>query len=99
MQKMNLGGAVKINKYGILVIFFIIVILLFTFSNKNVDVNKKSHNQINLRKLLIGLIQAANVGGYEVKKISSELDFHQKSKGKTLEGVDGKLILKNSFLA
>lgn len=49
---------------------------------------QKNPNSLNLRKLLIGSIQAAQKGGSEVFAVSATLDIHEKSKGKTKEGVN-----------
>lgn len=92
---MNLGGSVKINKCGIIILTLFFVLVLFYLSygragkkppNNNGYV--KNSNEINLRKLLIGSIQAAIVGGSEVLAVSKEIDLHKKSKGQTKEGAD-----------
>lgn len=46
----------------------------------------RNPNEINLRKLLIGGIQAAQMGGIEVVAVSN--DIRAKSKGKTFEGAN-----------
>lgn len=89
---MNLGGSVKINKCGMLILTLIIVLLTYymAFSKKdssNVGV-QKNPNYINLRKLLIGSIQAAEKGGIEVLTVSKDKNIHEQSKGKTLEGAN-----------
>lgn len=71
------------------------VILLFyyiLFSNSNIDYHRKHYtfmknpDEINLRKLLIGGIQAAQMGGLEVVAVSREIKAD--SKGKTKEGAN-----------
>lgn len=98
---MNLGGSVKINKCGIfilLIICFIAFYYLIINGGVNGDNNSSSRkdqygfsknpNEINLRKLLIGSIQAAQKGGFEVLTVSHNVDIHAKSKGKTFEGAN-----------
>uniref|UniRef100_U5ESQ0 Putative inositol monophosphatase 3 n=1 Tax=Corethrella appendiculata TaxID=1370023 RepID=U5ESQ0_9DIPT len=90
---MNFGGSIRINKCGVLILTILLLLLFYYMSwNKN---NKNSHfgfsknpNEINLRKLLIGSIQAAITGGVQVKAVSNEHDLHTKSKGKTKEGAN-----------
>ncbi|KAK9502456.1 hypothetical protein O3M35_011232 [Rhynocoris fuscipes] len=43
---------------------------------------------INLRKLLLASIEAAEKGGHEIVKISKEHNINEKSKGETKEGVN-----------
>lgn len=54
---------------------------------------QKNPNYINLRKLLIGSIQAAEKGGIEVLAVSKDKNIHEKSKGKTLEGANDPVCL------
>ena len=52
------------------------------------SLKKSSKNEVNLRKLIIGLILAAKSGGNQVIKISNEPNFGGvKTKGKTKEGM------------
>lgn len=79
-----------------MLILTISVILLFyylLFSNVGFSRQPKHYafmlrnpNEINLRKLLIGGIQAAQMGGVEVLAVSH--DIKAKSKGQTKEGVN-----------
>lgn len=90
---MNLGGSVKINKCGMLIFTLIVVLLIYymTLSKKdssNVGGVQKDPNYINLRKLLIGSIHAAKMGGIEVVAVSKDKNLHEQSKGKTLEGAN-----------
>lgn len=90
---MNLGGSVKINKCGMLICTLIVVLLIYymTLSKKDSSNGggiQKNPNYINLRKLLIGSIQAAEKGGIEVVAVSKDKNIHEKSKGKTLEGAN-----------
>lgn len=88
---MNLGGAVKINKCAVIVLIGIVLFIIYVFSatSSTIESLKKqsSSNEVNLRKLIIGLILAAKSGGNQVIKISNEPDFGGvKTKGKTQEG-------------
>jgi Inositol monophosphatase family. len=49
---------------------------------------KKSLDKVNLKKLLIAAIQAAENGGKEVIKVYLNGNLNEKSKGKTLEGAN-----------
>lgn len=92
---MNLSGSVKINKCGVLIatIFVLLLFYYLLFSGSHLSRNQKSYafimrnaDEVNLRKLLIGSIQAAQLGGLEVKYAST--DIHTKSKGQTKEGAN-----------
>lgn len=79
---------IKINKCAIIVLAFIAIFIIYVFTNSSLEAfPKKQHNKVNLRKLIIGLISAAKLGGEQIIKISKEPDFEIKTKGKTKEGV------------
>lgn len=89
---MNLGGSIRINKFGILLVS-IIILLLFYFTTSGSDESKavlssRTTDEINLRKLLIASIVAAQKGGVQVVDVSNSLDFGELSKGKTKEGIN-----------
>lgn len=92
---MNLSGAVKINKCGVLILSISVIILFYylLFDNSSRSRHYRSYgfimrnpNEIDLRKLLIGGIQAAQLGGLEVLSVTE--DIQAKSKGKTKEGAN-----------
>lgn len=92
---MNLSGSVKINKCGMLILTISVILLFYYLIFSNVGFNRqqkhyafmlRNPNEINLRKLLIGGIQAAQMGGLEVVAVSKNIQ--PKSKGKTLEGAN-----------
>lgn len=88
---MNLGGSIRINKCAVFMLIALLVLLIYIFIpsfNNKIENLPKNQQQINLRKLVIGLITAASAGGREVIKISSEPDFGIHSKGKTKEGLE-----------
>lgn len=89
---MNLGGSIKINKCGVLILTLVLFLIFYylTFARGKIQTGNyallKNTNEINLRKLLIGSIQAAQSGGQEVQSVSKMIDINVKKKGKTLEG-------------
>lgn len=92
---MNLSGAVRINKCGILILSLSTTLFFYyyVFSGSGVNRSQKHYsfllrdpNEINLRKLLIAGIQAAKLGGVEV--VATSNDIQAKSKGKTQEGAN-----------
>lgn len=89
---MNLGGSIRINKFGVLIIAALLLVFVYYIStgksrSSNYALNKNP-NEVNLRKLLIGSIQAAQRGGLEVVEVSKSADFKVQSKGKTKEGAN-----------
>lgn len=84
---MALGGSVRINKCGV-VIASITICLLFYYMlyNGSSAPYRRLDDQVNLRKLLIAGIQAAQLGGLEVLYASN--DIQAKSKGRTKEGAN-----------
>lgn len=82
-----------------MLIFTLIVVLLIyymAFSKKDSAHGSGIHknpNYINLRKLLIGSIQAAEKGGLEVLAVSKDKNIQARSKGKTLEGANDPVDL------
>lgn len=88
---MNLGVAVRINKFAVFLLIVLIVLIIYLFApsfNKNIENLPKTQQKVNLRKLVIGLILAASSGGEEVVKVSKTPDFDIKTKGLTKEGVE-----------
>lgn len=95
---MNLSGAVKINKCGILILgACAIVVFYYLFFNNSTGPRHyraygfimRNPNEVDLRKLLIGGIQAAQLGGLEVLSVADNI--HAKSKGRTKEGANDPL--------
>lgn len=83
---MNLGS-VRINKCGVLVTSISILLLFYyMLSNGPKTPYRQIDNQVNLRKLLIAGIQAAQSGGLEVLLASNNIQA--KSKGRTKEGAN-----------
>ncbi|XP_031625053.1 putative inositol monophosphatase 3 [Contarinia nasturtii] len=97
---MNLSGAVKINKCGVLILSVCVVIVFYylLFNNSMGSHRFRSHgflirnpNEVDLRKLLIGSIQAAQYGGLEVLSVADADNIHAKTKGRTKEGANDPL--------
>lgn len=89
---MNLGGSIRINKIGVLILFlFAVIILVYYISNSDSEklgaLSSKSPDEINLRKLLIASIVAAQKGGLEVLAVSKRSNFGIHMKGQTNEGL------------
>lgn len=91
---MNLSGAVKINKCGILILSLCVVIVFYyLFFNNSTGPHRlrqygfiRNPNEVDLRKLLIGGIQAAQLGGLEVLSVADHI--HARTKGRTKEGAN-----------
>jgi Golgi-resident PAP phosphatase len=92
---MNLGGSIKINKCALFLLIALAVLIIYIFVPSSISITKdiKSQSQVNLRKLVIGLILASRAGGKEVIKVSKQPDFEKKSKGKTKEGIDDPVTI------
>lgn len=95
---MNLSGAVKINRCGVVIVGFCVILVFYylLFNNSSGSRHYRPYgfimrnpNEIDLRKLLIGGIQAAQLGGLEVLSVAD--DIHAGSKGKTKEGANDPL--------
>lgn len=95
---MNLGGSVKINKCGLLIVLLIFLLILYYTAFRSSSPSTGSSalhgglslnpNEIQLRQLLIAAIQAAQLGGAEVVDVSKKSDLQATSKGKTKEGAN-----------
>ena len=96
---MNLGGSIKVNKCAILSIMSLLVLAIYILTPSKLSLKelRNSQSEVNLQKLLIGLIIASKQGGQEVLKVSRKDDFHKKSKGKTKEGVDDPVTQADMF--
>ena len=109
---MNLGRSIRINKCGVVILGLLFMCILYYLWSSN-SANAASYafsknpNEINLRKLLIGSIQAAQHGGFEVVAVSKSRDLHEQSKGKTKEGANNPVtdadyrsncVMKNGLL-
>lgn len=94
---MNLSGSVRITKSGVLLIVFVLLIVIYYISSSetaSIKYLKESRYDVNLRKLLIGAIQAAVQGGVQVKLVNSlGNDFQIKSKGQTKEGANDPVTI------
>lgn len=99
---MNLGGSVKVNKCGLLILLLVFLLIVYyaTFRHST-ESNGVGHpgglsvnpNEIQLRQLLIAAIQAAQMGGAEVVDVSKKSDLQATSKGKTKEGANDPVTM------
>lgn len=95
---MNLGGSIRLNKCAVFALIALVVLIIYIFSPSNTIENiTKNKQEVNLRKLVIGLILAATSGGKEVLKVSAEPDFGTKTKGKTKEGIEDPVTVADVF--
>lgn len=87
-KNIGLGGSVRINKLGLLVMSLSTCLLLYyiLFGGASTANSRRLDNQVNVRKLLIAGIQAAQLGGLEV--LSASTNIQAKSKGRTKEGAN-----------
>lgn len=93
---MNFGGTVRLNRAGVLVfILMLFMFILYMRSGKQPEEVKYAfqakslaYNKVNLKKLLLAAIHAAESGGKEVIKVHLNGNLNEKSKGKTFEGAN-----------
>lgn len=86
---MNFGGTVRLNGLGVFIVvaLFTLFLLYFTkFSVKNVQEEKEA--DVNLRKLVIAAIEAAEEGGKQIISVKKGTNVIEHSKGKTKEGAN-----------
>lgn len=85
---MNFGGTIRLSRAGwLLALFFGVIIFFMYFSKFLTPHNDENKNLVDLKELLIGAIEASNLGGKKVIK-GTRGQLHVKSKGKTLEGAN-----------
>ncbi|XP_030568233.1 putative inositol monophosphatase 3 [Drosophila novamexicana] len=92
-DKMN-GRTIRINRVPATITAILLTIVLVYFLNFHKDERPaiygmlRSDNKVNLRKMLIAAIQAAQRGGLEVLDVAHTRQLKERSKGKTAEGVN-----------
>lgn len=82
---MNLGGTIRLNKIGLVVLCVLLVIFIL-YMTPTSDIADDSV-KINLKRLLLVAIESAERGGKEVVKVIQQANLKEESKGKTKEGV------------
>lgn len=93
LDKMN-GRTIRINRVPATITAILLTIVLVYFLNYHKDERPaiygmlRSDNKVNLRKMLIAAIQAAQRGGLEVLDVAHSRQLKERSKGKTAEGVN-----------
>lgn len=96
--------AIKIHRFSIAIVCIIAVVILYYLYHVNslqriqnvYHVGVQSRNNqiyVDLRELLLGVIQATRSGGWEVTTIAREYDFQVLSKGKTDEGANDPITI------
>lgn len=81
---MNLGGTIRVNRSGIIITCCLLLLFVYYLSPSSSIVAEK---KVNLRRLLMAAIEAAEKGGLEVVKASKSALLTE-SKGETKEGVN-----------
>lgn len=89
---MNFGGTIRPNNKAVAIILISAATLYFIYTWRNgssaVSGKDSLAERISLGELLCAAIIAAEAGGREVKAVrESAPELHEKSKGKTKEGV------------
>lgn len=86
---MNFGNTIRLNKTGsiFLAIVLVIVVYYVFYNNKRTEL-EEGDGIVDLRKLLIGGIQAAVEGGKKVLAVYNSTKLNTKSKGLTEEGAN-----------
>ncbi|EDV99623.1 GH12318 [Drosophila grimshawi] len=88
------GRTIRINRVPATITAILLTIALVYFLNFQKDERPaiygmlRSDNNVNLRKMLIAAIQAAQRGGLEVVDVMHSRQLKERSKGKTAEGVN-----------
>ena len=90
---MNFSGTIRCTRLGIILTSSIFFFLVYFYMHRNSEIFKRDNiileaGTSNLKDILISSIEVAELAGKEIVKIHENADLEQKSKGKTLEGVD-----------
>lgn len=83
---MNFGGTLRLNKFACFTLVFVLFVIIYWRSGGSGYPSDQS-DLINLRTLLMGAIQAAELGGHQVQA-GAHQDLNIQSKGKTKEGAN-----------
>ncbi|KAH8235949.1 hypothetical protein KR032_011184 [Drosophila birchii] len=94
-DKMN-GRSIRINRLPATIVAILLTVVLVYFLNFHQEerpaiygmLRSDNPNRVNLRKMLIAAIQAAQRGGLEVLDVARSRQLKERSKGKTDEGVN-----------
>ncbi|XP_034490020.1 putative inositol monophosphatase 3 [Drosophila innubila] len=92
-ETMN-GRIIRINRVPATITVILLTIVLVYFLNFHKEERPaiygmlRSDNKVNLRKMLIAAIQAAQRGGLEILDVAHSRQLKERSKGKTAEGVN-----------
>lgn len=88
------GRSIKINRVpATIAVILVLCFMVYMFSGTEEQRPAmygmlRNQNKVNMRKLLIGAIQAAQKGGLEILDVARSRDLQEKSKGKTDEGAN-----------
>ncbi|XP_054731137.1 putative inositol monophosphatase 3 [Anastrepha obliqua] len=93
-RKENMGRRIHVHRVPAAIVIILLTVIIVYFVNFHQDERPtlysmlRNQNKVNLRKLLIGAIQAAQRGGMEVLEVTKTLELKERSKGKTDEGAN-----------
>ncbi|XP_019845333.2 putative inositol monophosphatase 3 isoform X1 [Bactrocera dorsalis] len=93
-RREKMGRTIHIHRVPAAIALITITLIIVYFVNFHADERPavygllRNQNKVNLRKLLIGAIQAAQRGGLEVLDVAQSRDLRERSKGKTDEGAN-----------
>ncbi|XP_037938832.1 putative inositol monophosphatase 3 [Teleopsis dalmanni] len=92
-EKMN-GRSIRIHRIPAAIVAILVICLLIYLCNTDEEQQPamygmlRNQNKVNMRKLLIGSIQAAQRGGLEILSVARTRNLKERSKGKTDEGAN-----------
>ncbi|KAG8231865.1 hypothetical protein J437_LFUL011770 [Ladona fulva] len=88
---MNLGGTIRLNPLGVCVLIggcVLIFVYMNFWTSDDISREVSPPDEISLKKLLGVAINAAVLGGEEVRRVNGLENLNQRSKGKTDEGAN-----------
>uniref|UniRef100_A0A0A9WGF4 inositol-phosphate phosphatase n=1 Tax=Lygus hesperus TaxID=30085 RepID=A0A0A9WGF4_LYGHE len=81
---MNFGGTIRVNRFGLLLICCLLILFIYYLSPSSPP---EDEPKVNLRRVLMAALAAAERGGKEVLKGTTQ-SLGTQSKGETKEGVN-----------
>lgn len=95
---MNFGGTIKLNGLGIFLVLASFTVLLLYLSKHSIkEVSEIKEADVNLRKLVIAAVEAAEEGGKQIVNVKKGTKIIEKSKGKTKEGANNPVTNADYF--
>ncbi|RZF39602.1 hypothetical protein LSTR_LSTR001123 [Laodelphax striatellus] len=84
---MNLGGTIRLNSLGLCIVLGLFMLFLLYMTKFATKSEEEKLADVNLRKVLIAAVEAAERGGKEIVKVQKGI-IVEKTKGKTKEGAN-----------